>query len=242
MKLNLGTNFFFYFLFSPPIHVCIFFHRYCHFVTESNPDMSYLAVDYLLVRAKEIQQPFMLYQMNTCLGGKWDKAYDAEMFTCLTSSANVQDMDAMAAYPSDMPDFSGSAGERTPVYPTCSRISSPASAANAISPCTPLQMRRVLNHTSDADNAYLGLPPTRAVSDTSTWGWQNLQATTKRIQNGTSFFSSAFSFFFFLFFLVRFQLFLIIFFLFLSHHHRFLFLSDLTFLFQDPLIQIGSCT
>ena len=58
----------------------------------------------------ERQLDFMLYKMNTCLGGKWDKAYDAEMFTCLTSSANVQDMDAMAAYPSDMPDFSGSAG------------------------------------------------------------------------------------------------------------------------------------
>ena len=191
------NTFLFLCLFTSHAYVCI--HRYCHFVTESNPDMSYSAVDYLLVRAKQIQQPFMLYKMNTCLDGEWDKVYDAEMFTCLTSSANVQDMDAMAAYPSDMPDFSGSAGERTPVYPSCSRISSPASAANAVSPCTPLQMRRVLNHTSDADNAYLGLPPTRAASDTSTWGWQNLQATTKRIQNGTSFLFFCFFLFFVLY-------------------------------------------
>jgi hypothetical protein len=159
--------------------------KYCHFVTQSNPSVPYAAVDYLLARAKIIRQPFMLYKMDPCLGGKWDKAYDTEMFTCLSFSNAVMDMDAMASYPSDMPDFSGSAGERTPVYPTCSRESSPASVANAASPCTPLQMRRALNHTSDIDNAYLGLPPTREAIDGTTWGWANLKAKTTRIQNGS---------------------------------------------------------
>lgn len=197
MELNLGTHFFFC-VFLLHMHMYVYTDTVTLLLSQIPTCPTQLSTIYLFA-AKQIQQPFMLYKMNTCLDGEWDKVYDAEMFTCLTSSANVQDMDAMAAYPSDMPDFSGSAGERTPVYPTCSRISSPASAANAVSPCTPLQMRRVLNHTSDADNAYLGLPPTRAASDTSTWGWQNLQATTKRIQNGTSFLFFCFFLFFVLY-------------------------------------------
>ena len=88
--------------------------------------------------------PFMLYKMNNCLSNKWDRVYTSEMYKCLLSMP-VQDSDATAVVPSITPDFSGSAGKRHFIYPTCSRLSSAASVANTISPCLTFQRHVPVN-------------------------------------------------------------------------------------------------
>ena len=151
--------------------------RYCHFVTKTNPLLSYDSVEYARTQAKTLAQPFMVYKMHDCLQSGWDKAYDSEMFRCLSKSS-IQDVEATATVPSIFPDFTGSAGGRTPVYPTCSRISSPAAMANVLQPCIPFQQKVPLNTSTD------GFIPSTTVSSGSTAGYKHPNTLVERTAVG----------------------------------------------------------
>ncbi len=158
-------------------NVPIITQKYCHFVTETNPLLPYAAVNYLKLKAMSLQQPFMLYKMNNCLQGNWDKVYNSEMFYCLSRN-EVQDPDATANVPSAFPDFTGRAGGRTPTYPTCSRIHSPSSVANLHSPCIPFQRIVPLNTTVD------GLIPPTTTSTGTTYGYEHPTSVTNQVSAG----------------------------------------------------------
>ena len=155
--------------------------RYCHFTTETHNTFLYSAVDSARLLAKNINQPFMLYKMNNCLSNKWDRVYTSEMYKCLLSMP-VQDSDATAVVPSITPDFSGSAGERHFIYPTCSRLSSAASVANTISPCLTFQRHVPVNDSIswNSDESKFA-----SMTDGTTHGYAHPGLASKRISIGS---------------------------------------------------------